>query len=374
MSKRWRCKAGADAAKLADPGCAVLVASPDGEDALGSGEKALLAKFGEGWVRRSLRTLNKKDLAKAEEALKKLTAERDKLEAEQDTRRAEREKFAVDRDNPAWDDEKEKRRKAASGKEKEALDQAKQHAWSPEKEKQLAAKDAEIVTKQTELEKAKQAVIAKERERDLYAGVESDLGENQKKEDALVAENDGTAKTKGLKQQLAGLEAQIKALEKKRDAPPPPEPAYPPNPHPKRPLSPEEKEATDKKHAAALEARHAGIEANRKAQNDAIAPLKRDYDEKKAKLDANTAAIEELQKLASIQKETQARRREFIRERARSYAADYLRECDLGGCAITSDYVLVEVPRAVIDDLKDTKLDDARNAPWSGDPVLGKPK
>ncbi|RJS14752.1 hypothetical protein DRW03_34400 [Corallococcus sp. H22C18031201] len=89
---------------------------------------------------------------------------------------------------------------------------------------------------------------------------------------------------------------------------------------------------------------------------------------RKAELEAEEAGCKKSQGLGDA---TLQRRRDFLRERAQTFRADFLRRCDLlGQCKVRQSYTLIECAPPSVSDLKALFM-DARNGVWDGRFVMG---
>ncbi|MBZ4418736.1 hypothetical protein [Myxococcus sp. RHSTA-1-4] len=326
ISKRWRCASknpmciGADA-------CMRLVAGPgrtvEKEADMQRGEKELLARFKEPYIHRAMAVDCRKDAEGPGAKLEKLRKDRDAL-------------VLTSEEQAQFDALEARKAQTATAQARAANPKAQPLSKKEEGVlSSLASKREKSLTPETVAEIQK-----------LDASIQEVTAQRQALVDcALDAENEvrlfelptelarATSQVNEAQSDVNSLQARLDAVPEKG----------------KKPLSPKARER--------LESR--------------LKEKKEDLEEAQARKQALEEEQAEREKTRGLDEATLRRRREFLRERAQFFRADFLRNCDLyGTCKVDFDYTLVEMAGPRLEELKRQFKDDA-NKPWPGGFVMG---
>ncbi|NMO17697.1 hypothetical protein HPC49_22135 [Pyxidicoccus fallax] len=329
ISKRWRC-ASKDPMCIGADACKRLVAGPgrtvEKESDMARGEKELLERYKETYICRALAADCRKEAEGPQAQLEKLRKERAALELTPEEQ-AQLEALEARRDQTATAKARAANPKVQPlTKKEEGLlsNLASQRAKSQAPE--TAAQIQKLDTRIQELTTQQQPLV------DCALDAENEVRLAELPDEII----DARKRVSALEKEVERLQAQLDAVPEKG----------------KKPLSPKAR---------------AGIEALLKEKKEGNEGL----DKAQAKQKALEEEQAEREKTRGLDEATLRRMREFLRERAQHFRADFVRSCDLyGTCKVKFDYTLVEMAAPRLEELKSQFKDDA-NKPWTGGFVMG---
>lgn len=326
VSKRWRCVS-KDPMRIGADTCVRLAAGPgstvEKEADLKRGEMELLDRFKESFIHRAMAADCRKDA--------------EGFGAKLETLRKEWDALALTPEEQAQVDALEARRAQTATAQARAAN-PKTRPLNKEEERllsTLASKRQKSLAPETvaEIQKLDMRIQELTARCQALADCEADA-ENEVRLVELPTEiTKAESQVKALQSEVDRLQAQLDAVPEKG----------------KKPLSPKVRE---------------GLESR-------LEEKKEDLEEARARKQTLEDEKAEREKTQGLEEATLRRRREFLRERAQFFRADFLRSCDLyGTCPVRFDYTLVEVAAPRLEELKRQFKDEA-NKPWSGGFVMG---